>query len=104
MTKLAVIMTGGKQYIVKPGDMLNIERIKDAKEGGKIDFDKVLLTADGDNVKIGAPFISNAKVSAKAEGEVRGKKTITLRYKAKTRAKTKKGHRQTYTKIKIISC
>lgn len=100
MTKLAVIMTGGKQYIVKPGDSLNIERIE-AKKDGSIDFDKVLLTAEGDSVKIGAPFVAGAKISAKSEGDIRGKKTIAMRYKAKTRAMTRKGHRQTYTKIKI---
>jgi large subunit ribosomal protein L21 len=101
MTKLAVIMTGGKQYVVKPGDILNIERIE-AKKDGSIDFDKVLLTADGDSVKLGAPFIAGAKVSAKTEGEVRGKKTIAMRYKNKTRAMTRKGHRQTYTKVSIL--
>lgn len=100
MTKLAVIMTGGKQYIVKPGDSLNIEKITAGKDGGVV-FDKVLLVAEGDSVKIGAPFIAGAKVSAKTEGEVRGKKTIAMRYKQKTRAMTRKGHRQTYTKVKI---
>jgi len=100
MTKLAVIMTGGKQYVVKPGDVLNIERIE-AKKDGVVDFDKVLLTAEGDDVKVGTPFIAGAKVSAKTEGEVRGKKTIAMRYKNKTRTMTRKGHRQTYTKVKI---
>ena len=88
--------------MVKPGDVLNIERISAKKDGG-VDFDKVLLTADGDAVKIGAPFIAGAKVSAKSEGDVRGKKTIAMRYKSKTRAMTRKGHRQTYTRIKVVS-
>lgn len=104
MTKLAVIMTGGKQYIVKPGDSLNVEKITAGKDGGVV-FDKVLLMADpadsGTSVNIGNPFISGAKVSAKTEGDIRGKKTIAMRYKAKTRAMTRKGHRQTYTKVKI---
>ena len=101
MTKLAVIMTGGKQYIVKPGDSLNIEKITAKKDGG-VDFDKVLLVAEGEDVKIGAPFIAGAKVSAKTEGDIRGKKTIAMRYKNKTRAMTRKGHRQTYTKVSIL--
>lgn len=100
MTKLAVIMTGGKQYIVKPGDSLNIEKITAGKDGGVV-FDKVLLVAEGDDIKIGAPFIAGAKVSAKTEGEVRGKKTIAMRYKQKTRAMTRKGHRQIYTRVSI---
>lgn len=86
--------------MVKPGDALNIEKIEAGKDGGVV-FDKVLLVAEGDSVKIGAPFIAGAKVSAKTEGEVRGKKTIAMRYKQKTRAMTRKGHRQTYTKVKI---
>lgn len=105
MTKLAVIMTGGKQYIVKPGDKLNIERIDANKDGGVV-FDKVLLVANpadsgASGVKIGNPFIAGAKIPAKTEGEVRGKKTIAMRYKNKTRAMTRKGHRQTYTKVSI---
>ena len=87
--------------MVKPGDMLNIEKIE-AKKDGNVDFDKVLLTADGDAVKLGAPFIAGAKVSAKSEGDVRGKKTIAMRYKSKTRAQTRKGHRQIFTKVSIL--
>jgi len=93
--------------VVKPGDVLNIERIA-AKKDGSIDFDKVLLTADpadsgASGIKIGTPFVAGAKVSAKTEGEIRGKKTIAMRYKAKTRTQTRKGHRQTYTSIKVVS-
>ena len=101
MEKLAVIQTGGKQYLVKPGDKLKIEKIKAGKDGNVV-FDKVLLLADDKNVKIGAPYIEGAKVLAKSEGEMRGKKITVLRYKSKTRYRKKKGHRQTYTKIKII--
>lgn len=100
MTKLAVIMTGGKQYIVKPGDSLKIEKIKAVKDGDVV-FDKVLLTADGENVKIGQPFIEDAKVEAKVEGEGRAKKINVIRYKSKTRYHKKKGHRQPYTQVKI---
>jgi large subunit ribosomal protein L21 len=103
---LAVIQTGGKQYLVKEGDSLRVEKIKNIGKDGSITFDKVLFLADDKSaeggVKIGAPYIEGAKVLAKSEGEMRGKKITVLRYKSKTRYRKKKGHRQTYTKIKII--
>ena len=73
--KLAVIQTGGKQYLVKPGETLKIEKIK-AEKGGEIFFDKVLLMVDNDNIKIGKPYIEDAKVTAKIVEEGRGKKVI----------------------------
>lgn len=101
MEKLAVIQTGGKQYLVKPGDKLKIEKVKAVKDGNVV-FDKVLLIVDDKDVKIGVPYIAGAKVTAKSEGEMRGKKITILKYKSKTRQRKKKGHRQTYTKINII--
>lgn len=97
----AVIETGGKQYLVKQGDGLKIERLKGVKEDGAITFDKVLLLVDGKEIKIGDPYVSGAKVSAKLEGEIKGKKVTILRYKSKTRYKKKKGHRQIHSKITI---
>lgn len=99
--KLAVIQTGGKQYIVKPGDVLKIEKIKTAKVGEKIEFDKVLLIADDKNIQIGEPLIEGAKISAKIEEEGKDKKITILKYKNKTRYKIKKGHRQPFTKVSI---
>ncbi len=101
--KFAVIQTGGKQYLVTEGQVLKIEKIKDAKEGGAITFDEILLMVDGKDIKIGAPFVNGAKVTATIEGDERGKKITILRYKSKTRYSKKKGHRQTYTKITITS-
>ncbi|MBI4691862.1 MAG: 50S ribosomal protein L21 [Candidatus Terrybacteria bacterium] len=100
MAKLAVIQTGGKQYIVKPGDSLKIEKIKAVKDGDVI-FDKVLLTVDGEKVNIGRPFIEGARVEAKVEKEGRTKKITVIRYKSKTRYHKKKGHRQPYTQVLI---
>jgi len=99
----AVIATGGKQYLVKVGDVLNIELLNDAKEGTDYSFDKVLLVAKGDDVTIGSPLVEGAEVTAKMEKEVRGKKVITQKYKNKTRSSIKKGHRQTYSRVKIVS-
>jgi len=97
--KFAVIMTGGKQYLVKPGDNLKIEKIN-AEKGG-FDFDKVLLVADGDNLKIGKPFIDGVKIPAEVLGQGRGKKVIISKFKSKTRFHKKAGHRQPYTQVKI---
>jgi len=94
-------MTGGKQYIVRPGDNLKIEKIKAGKDSNVI-FDKVLLTANEESVNIGKPFVEGAKVEAKIEGEGRAKKVTVIRYKSKTRYHKKKGHRQPYTKINIL--
>jgi large subunit ribosomal protein L21 len=100
MIKLAVVQTGGKQYLVKPGQSLRVEKLN-AKIGENFSFDKVLLMADAQDVKIGMPYIEGAKVSAKIEREGRGKKVTILKYKPKTRYRLKKGHRQPFTQIKI---
>ncbi|MBU2218976.1 50S ribosomal protein L21 [Patescibacteria group bacterium] len=103
MSKLAVIQTGGKQYLVKIGETLKIEKIK--TEGDSVVFNDVLLVIDGDSagggVKIGTPVVQGAKVTAKVEGDIRGKKITVLKYKPKVRYRVKKGHRQNYTKITI---
>lgn len=100
MTKLAVIQTGGKQYIVKPGDKLKIEKIKAAKDGDAV-FDKVLLLVDDKETKIGRPFLEGAEIKVKVEDEGKSKKVTVIRYKSKTRYQKKKGHRQPYTLVKI---
>jgi len=98
---LAIIKTGGKQYIVSPGDEIKIEKIKHKKQGDEILFDKVLLVQKQKKLEIGTPFIKNAKVTGKILEEGRGKKITILKYKPKTRYKVKKGHRQAYIKVKI---
>jgi len=100
MTKLAVIQTGGKQYLVKPGQSLKIEKLN-GKPGENFSFDKVLLTADEKEIKIGAPYIEGARVLAKIEGGGRAKKIKVIKYKAKTRYHKKYGHRQPYTQVVI---
>lgn len=97
----AVIQTGGKQYLVRPGETLKIEKITKPKKGDMVVFDEILLVFDGKDAKIGSPFVDGAKVTAKIEGDERDKKITVLRYKAKTRYTKKKGHRQTRTKITI---
>jgi len=101
---LAVIETGGKQYLVSSSQELKIEKIKGIKEGDKITFDKVLLFVDEEGkVRIGQPYLKGVKVEAQAEKIGKGKKVLVFRYHSKTRYKKKKGHRQPYLKGKISS-
>lgn len=99
--KLAVIKTGGKQYLVKEGDKLRIEKII-APEGGDVKFDEVLLVADKD-VKLGTPLVGGVEVKAKILKQARSKKIVVFHYHSKTRYKKKAGHRQHYTEVKIES-
>lgn len=95
----AVIKTGGKQYIVKEGQILTIEKL--AHDGDKVVFDEVLLVANEKTATIGQPTVKGAKVTATVLEEGKGEKKIVFRYKAKTRYHKKKGHRQLFTKVKI---
>ena len=99
--KIAVIKTGGKQYIVKEGDKLRLEKI-DAKEGGELQFSEVLLVGDDKDIKIGVPLVSDAKVTGKILKQGRAKKIIVFHYHSKTRYKKKAGHRQPYTEVEIV--
>ncbi len=96
----AVIKQGGKQYLVKEGDKIRVEKIN-ALEGEEILFDKVLLVS-GKDVKIGMPFLENVKVSARILKNGRAKKIIIFHYHSKTRYKKKAGHRQPFTEIEIL--
>ncbi|MBQ9721663.1 MAG: 50S ribosomal protein L21 [Oscillospiraceae bacterium] len=97
----AVIATGGKQYRVKEGDVLCIEKI-DAEVDSVVSFD-VLLLGEGDEVKVGAPTVAGAKVEAKVLGQVKGEKIVVYKYKSKKTYHRKQGHRQPYTKVEITS-
>ncbi len=99
---IAVIETGGKQYLVSPKKKIRIEKIE-AEENKSVDFDKVLLVVDGENVKLGKPYVEGAKVSAKVLKQGKLKKVIVFKYHAKKRYHKKKGHRQPYTEVEIVS-
>ena len=104
MTKIAIIETGSKQYLVKDGDVIYVETLKGTKgKGAKVNFDKVLLTDDGKDTKVGAPHVSGAKVAGEILEEGRDAKVTVIRYRQKSRYFKKRGHRQPYTKVKIIS-
>ena len=95
----AIIETGGKQYKVSEGDVLFIEKL-DVNEGDTVKFDKVLAVS-GDNMVIGTPVVEGASVSATVLENGKAKKIIVFKYKPKKGSKTKQGHRQPYTKVKI---
>ncbi len=104
MTDIAIIETGGKQYQVSAGDVLKIEKMKGGhKTGDKITFDKVLLVDNGKDATIGSPYIAGAKVQAELVEIGRAPKVTVIKYKAKSRYFKKRGHRQPYFKVKIIS-
>ena len=102
--EIAVIMTGGKQYIVSAGDTILVERLPgELKDGDAVIFDKVLLVDNGKDATIGTPFIAGAKVKATYKGEKKGEKITIVRYKAKSNRDRKVGHRQKYTAVRIDS-
>ncbi len=104
MAKIAIIETGGKQYVVTQDSVLSVETIKGAaKAGDKITFDKVLLTDDGSATEIGAPYISGAKVTAELIENGRSPKVVVMRYRQKSRYYKKNGHRQPFSKVRITA-
>lgn len=100
--EIAVIKTGGKQYKVSAGEKIKIEKIE-GQEGEKAVFGEVLLVSDGQKTKIGAPFVSGAKVSAEILKQDRAEKITILKYKSKKRSNVKRGHRQPYSLVEIKS-
>lgn len=96
----AVIKTGGKQYRVAPGDKLRIEKLK-AAEGESVEFDQVLMVGDGDDVKIGAPYVDGGKVTATVKSQGRGKKVEIIKFRRRKHHMKRQGHRQAYTEVEI---
>lgn len=97
---LAVIETGNKQYTVKEGDELLVEKLQ-VKEGAKIKLDRVLLIEDGNKILVGQPLVKKAKVTAQLVAQEKGPKLIIFKYKRRKKYRRKIGHRQKYSKIKI---
>ncbi len=96
----AIIVTGGKQYKVSEGDTLFIEKL-DAEENDTVTFDTVLMAGEGDDVKVGAPTVEGATVEAKVLKNGKAKKIYVFKMKRKKNERTKKGHRQPFTKVEI---
>ncbi len=96
----AVIETGGKQYRVTVGQTIDVELMQ-AQVGDKVELDRVLMVADGDQVQVGRPILGEAKVAATVMDLVGGPKLIVFKYRAKERLRHKTGHRQHYTRLRI---
>ncbi len=96
----AVVVSGGKQHRVEEGETLKLEKLN-AEVGSSIDFDRILLVANGDEVKIGEPVVAGAKVSAEVVAHGRGKKVRIVKFKRRKHHMKQAGHRQWYTEVKI---
>ncbi len=96
----AVIQTGGKQYKVQVGDVLEVEKLE-KQVGEKVEFD-VLLTSNEGKVVCGTPVVDKVVCVAEVVEQGKGKKIVVYKYKAKKNVRSKQGHRQPYTKVKIL--
>lgn len=102
--EIAVILTGGKQYVVSVGDTIEVELLSplgEMKEGDAVVFDQVLLVDNGTDTTIGTPYIPGAKVTARFVADTKAPKISILRYKAKSNRDRKIGHRQKHSKVTI---
>lgn len=97
----AIVSTGGKQYKVAEGDVIDVEKL-DAQPGDKVDLD-VLLLADGAGIVVAPDELANAKVSAEVVEQFKGKKVLVFKLKKRKRYHRTQGHRQNLTKLKIVS-
>ncbi len=96
----AVIKTGGKQYRVTEGDVLRVEKLE-ADAGSSVKFDQVLLVADGDDVKVGAPMLKGGSVSGEVVSQGRERKIEVIKFKRRKDYQRHYGHRQHYTEVRI---
>jgi large subunit ribosomal protein L21 len=96
----AVIKTGGKQYRVSEGQLLKVEKL-DVEPGQVVDFEEVLMVGEGENVKVGAPFVAGSKVTAEVVRQARDKKIHILKFRRRKHHMKQMGHRQYFTEVKI---
>jgi large subunit ribosomal protein L21 len=96
----AVIESGGKQYRVATGDVIEVEKLE-VSEGDEVALDRVLMVADGEQVRVGTPMLSGAKVTAKVKAHGRGEKIRVFKLRRRKNYRRTQGHRQYYTQIEI---
>lgn len=101
MEKFAIVQVSGKQYPISPNQILEIEKIE-GKKGDSLILDKILLLVEEDKVQIGQPFLEKTKVKAEIVEQFKDKKIRVAKFRAKSRYRKVKGHRQQKTRIKII--
>ena len=98
----AIFASGGKQYRVQPGDVIEVDRL-DAEEAGQLKFDEVLLVSDDGGVRVGQPTVDGASIEASVLEHVRGPKIRIFTYRASKRRRRRMGHRQELTRVRIES-
>ncbi len=96
----AIVDSGGKQYRVKEGDILKVEKLA-GEVGDNVSFDKILMFSDDENVNIGTPLLENVAVNGHIVEQGKAKKIIVFKYKRRKRYRRKQGHRQQFTAVKI---
>lgn len=96
----AVIQTGGKQYRVSEGQTLKVEKIN-AEQGASVSLDRVLMVANGDDVKVGSPFLAGGNVTATVKSHGKGEKVMIVKFKRRKHHLKRQGHRQQYTELTI---
>ncbi len=98
----AIVDSGGKQYKVKEGEVLRVEKLA-GKVGDSVSFDRILMVSEGDNVNIGTPLLEDVAVSGHIVEQGKAKKIIVFKYKRRKRYRRKRGHRQQFTAVKVDS-
>jgi len=96
----ALVEIQGKQYKAEEGALLKVDKI-DKTAGDSLEFDSVLLVRDGEETKVGTPYVKGAKISATVEDQIRGKKVLVYKFKRRKGYRRKQGHRQQYSLIKV---
>ncbi|MGM0431335.1 MAG: 50S ribosomal protein L21 [Spirochaetota bacterium] len=96
----ALVEIKGKQYKAQEGALLTVDKI-DQEPGKELEFDSVLMVADGDKTKVGSPYVKGAKVTATLDEQTKGKKVVVLKFKRRKGYKRKQGHRQQYSKLLV---
>lgn len=98
----AIFKSGGKQHRVQEGEVVRLEKIEVAT-GETVNFDEVLLVANGDDVKVGAPIVEGAQITAEVVGQLRGDKIKIVKFRRRKHSRKQQGHRQWHTDVKITS-
>ncbi len=96
----AVFVTGGKQYRVTEGQTLKVEKLP-VDAGSDVEFDSVLMVANGDDIKVGAPYVAGGKVTATVKSQGRDDKVMIIKFRRRKHHRKQQGHRQHYTELKI---
>lgn len=98
--KYAVIESGGKQYFAREGETVEVDRLSE-EVGAKITFDSVLFLNDDGKTEVGTPYLKKVQVKGTVAAQVKGKKILVFKYKARERYRVRRGHRQQYTRVLV---